>query len=117
MNGRLTFAATGAVLSLVTVMTPAKGALVTWQFAGEITSVVDRNNLLDGAITVGTPFSGSYTFESTTPDLDPKNTGNGRYDDAITSVSGIIGDLTFGGPIQGDNLIAVRDDFFVGGVR
>lgn len=94
-------------LALGCAANQSSASLVTWQFAGEITIVHDLNNLLDGAITAGTPFSGSYTFESTTPDVHPQSAVYGRYENAITSVSGVIGDLTFGGPIKSDNVITV----------
>jgi hypothetical protein len=57
------------VLFLVTGITQA--ALITYQFSGEVTSVIDYGPHLDGSIAPGTLFSGKYTFESTTPDDYP----------------------------------------------
>ncbi|MGD2111093.1 MAG: hypothetical protein PVI86_17080, partial [Phycisphaerae bacterium] len=54
----------------------ANAALITWEFGGRITSVHDVNDVLGGQVSVGTPFSGSFAFESTTPDsLSGPNTG------------------------------------------
>jgi len=59
--------------------------LITFAFEGDITSVTDRDGILGGQVQVGDTFSGSYTFESTTPDSNP-HVRFGYYADAITSV-------------------------------
>lgn len=46
----------------------AAAASVTFQFQGTVMGVQDYAGELDGSVTVGTPFSGFYTFESTTAD-------------------------------------------------
>ena len=48
-----------------------QAGFVTWEFAGEVTSVEDDLNLLGGQVSVGSPFSGIYTFDPDTPDIDP----------------------------------------------
>lgn len=75
--------------------TPAYATLITFEYAGEITGVLDNDNLLGGAVNVGTLFSGSFTFESTTPDSLPKDPFTGSYEDALTAISGGIGPLLF----------------------
>lgn len=58
-----------AALAVCTLAPKAPAGLVTWEFGGDITSVYDENDLLGGQVGVGTPFSGSFTFESTAADL------------------------------------------------
>ena len=70
MNRGRTLAVLVAGLALGCVVNQVSGGLVTWEFAGEITLVRDPDNFLAGAVTVGSPFSGSYTFESATPDSE-----------------------------------------------
>ena len=60
---------------------PALGGsvdLVTFAYTGIVTSVVDTNNALDSSIFIGQSFSGSYTFDPTTPDSDSRSEF-GRY--------------------------------------
>lgn len=73
---------------------------VTWQIAGEISHVSDPLNLLEGAVSVGTPFFWSYTFESTTQDSNP-GTDQGIYNSAIIALSGNVGGVVFDGPHAG----------------
>ena len=44
------------------------------KIVGEVTDVLDVNNLLGGAILVGDKITGKYIYDSTTPDLDPDPT-------------------------------------------
>ncbi len=87
----------------------ARASPVTFEFAGEITGVFDPDNLLQGAVVIGSPFSGGYTFESTTADSQP-HPSQGVYDGSILSISGQVGTLTFYGPVGGRNSIEVRDE-------
>ena len=62
-----------AAFGLLALLTAGLAHAVPITFA--FTSVVSQEPLLDldpfgGSIAAGTPFSGSYTFESTTPDGD-----------------------------------------------
>ena len=68
-----------ATVGMLAGLSPARAELVTWGFSGEIDSVLDSENVLEGAVTVGTPFSGRFTFETTTPDDNPSNPGLGEY--------------------------------------
>lgn len=45
---------------------------ITFEYEGVVTNVNDDGSYLDGSIVVGTTFSGTYTFESTTP-IDPQS--------------------------------------------
>ncbi len=80
---------------------------ITWEFSGEIFFVSDANDLLGGAVVEGTPFSGSFTFESAIMDSDPEPL-LGLYEDVVLDVHGQIGDLVFSGPLEG-GFIAIRN--------
>lgn len=68
------------VLGLVSVPVLADSVdLVTFLYTGVITSVVDTNNALDSSIFIGQTFSGSYTFDPTTLDMD-SGSAIGRYE-------------------------------------
>jgi len=56
---------TMATLLSATAVREVVGDPVTFIFAGEISVVDDENDLLGGAVSVGTPFSGLYTFGNT----------------------------------------------------
>lgn len=86
----------------------ASAGPVTWDYAGEITSIRDDDNLFDGAITIGSPFSCYFTFESTTSDASPTTPTSGFFQDAIIESAGQIGDIMFLGAIEpGTTLIRV----------
>jgi len=82
-------------LALGTGVRPAAGYPVTWEFAGDVRNVGDRDGVLPESVTVGAPFSGSFTFESTTPDSEQDDPTHGIYEGALTSLSGIFGDVPF----------------------
>jgi hypothetical protein len=64
----------------------AQAALVTFNFEGKVVAPVHPILILNNVgISVGTPFSGSYTFESTTPDLRNLQSNVGQY--AYTDLS------------------------------
>ncbi len=73
----------------------ARAAPVTWEFTGQLTLVNDLDGSLEGVFSVGMPFSGQYTFESTTPDSSYIDPTFGRYEDAVTGISGILGEVPF----------------------
>lgn len=62
--------ATVSVLTLAT--NPAQASLVTFKFSGVIDTLLSAGPLIPLAtpITKNTPFTGSYSFDSTAPDLD-----------------------------------------------
>ena len=102
--------ALAAVYTVCGASGAARGGLVTWEFSGVITRVVDSENVLGGAIAVGDPFSGQFTFESSTPDSLPFLPDSGRYENAVTSVFGSIGNDLFSTYVDPINYIAVVDD-------
>lgn len=77
-------------ISVGILPSPANAAPVTFYFQGSIASVDPG---LTTNIDTTKTLRGSYTFESTTPDLLPSNSTFGRY--AITSLSYSLGGLTF----------------------
>lgn len=110
-------------LIAVSFVTTASGGPVTWEFGGVITFVSDPNGFLNGTVTTGNTFSGSFAFEPTTPDIRPNDPRLGIYEDAITNVTGQINGqpdaLLFGGPILDfpngpANFIEVSDERFFG---
>ncbi len=64
----------------------ARAALVTFSFSGTVTSV---GTGLSAEFGVGRPVVGLYSFESTTPDLDPADSG--VYDGALRGLEFAIG--------------------------
>jgi hypothetical protein len=88
----------------------AAGYPVTFEFAGEVALFTDTNDLLGGTVEVGTPFSGSFTFESTTPDTLPDDPGVGIYDNAILSISGDVGGSPFALVDPVETYISIRND-------
>jgi hypothetical protein len=64
---------------LLALAVPAAATPITWAFAGTISGVGDPNHQLDGSVVAGTPFSGTYTFESTMTDDLPNDLTVGLY--------------------------------------
>jgi len=70
----------GAIIStiicaLAFCVSPAQAYLITIEIEAEIDFVGDPYNLLGGNIQVGDTITGSYTYESTTPDSNPLPNG------------------------------------------
>lgn len=84
----------------------ANGELITFEFAGQINYMEGDLGFLGGSIQIGTPFSGSYTFESTTPDAAYLDPAIGEYAGALTQLSIQVGLHTLSG-IGTSNRIAV----------
>ena len=84
------------LLGLVLAPTVADAGPITFTFAGTVTQdpLLDPDDPFGGTIAFGTPFSGSYVFESTTPDGDPSANG-GSYTSAGGSLTLTIGGQTF----------------------
>lgn len=90
----------------------ALGFPVTWDFAGQITDVIDDDGVLGGAVVVGSEFFGSFTFESSTPDQREDDPTFGRYENALSAISGQVADLAFTGPAGPINRVLVEDGLF-----
>jgi hypothetical protein len=79
LRQRFILAAVVVVPALGAWAAPADAAPITFNFTGTITQVnLDPDVPIEGAPTFGTPFSGSYTFESTSVDLIAQP-GSGSY--------------------------------------
>jgi hypothetical protein len=57
----------------------AEGALITIEIEAVVDSVEDRGNYLEGRIEAGDVITGSYVYESTTPDSSPLDPVQGNY--------------------------------------
>lgn len=97
------------ILVTIAIAAPARATLVTWAFEGDITYVSDRDGILLGQVNIGDTFSGSYTFESTTPDSEP-HPRVGLYLQAMTELSGQVGGVPFSALPGFDSSIDIRDD-------
>jgi len=87
----------------------AHGALVTFEFSGVIDTVGDAHDLLEGAVQPGDTFSGSYTFDSDTPDSGLEDPDIGLYRFTGSSMVLWLADLEFP-PAGGTfNVISVAD--------
>jgi len=92
LTQRWTVAVVGMALALGAAH--AHGAIITWEFAGEVTAVNDSQGTLGGRVQVGDPFSGTYTFDSTMPDDLPEDLRYGVYDSGASGVAAAVGGLT-----------------------
>ena len=63
-KSRLLGALCASVFSFIT--TSSHATLITFGFAGTVSTISDVTNALGGSVDVGTVFSGQYNFESTT---------------------------------------------------
>jgi hypothetical protein len=88
----------GLLLAVVVISAPvaANAAPITFSFTGEVSQdpLLDPDDPFGGSIAFGTLFSGSYMFESTTPDGDPSANG-GSYTSAGGTLSVTIGGNAF----------------------
>jgi hypothetical protein len=62
----------------------ANGVQVRFDYSGEVTAVQDPDDVLGGSVTVGTPFSGMWIYETTTPDYSPDPSA-GMYNNAVSA--------------------------------
>ena len=102
------------VAVVATLPMAAQAAPITFSFTGTITSINDPLNAFAG-ISSGTAFSGSYTFDSTTPDADGSETV-GRYAGALQAFTLNIGAYSLTFPGEGSpNQVVVRNNIGAGG--
>jgi hypothetical protein len=76
-NFNLIFAI-GAVV-LCAALAPVRAEWITIAISGQVTSVSDQYNHFGGQISVGTPITGTYTYDSSTPDSYPSDFSYGQY--------------------------------------
>jgi len=101
MGTRKTYPILFVTVLLTGATSRANAYPVTFEFSGTINSIGDPDGLLDGSIVVGSPFAGTFTFESTMTDDLPGDAHRGLYTSpappsSIMSVS--VGDYHFIGP-------------------
>jgi len=58
---------------------PSEATLITIEITAEVDSVRDEANYLDGQINPGDIITGTYIYESTTPDSSPSDPVQGNY--------------------------------------
>ncbi len=85
---------------------PATAALVTFAFTGVVTNVKPS---LNPPFTTSTLLTGSYTFNSLTPDFKPLNLNRGLYYGAITALDVHLGSYTATMGDSGTNFIEIRN--------
>lgn len=97
----------------VSMIHKADAEEITFAFEGEITLINDPTSPLLGTFSPGQTISGSYTFESTTPDAQPENPETGNYQGALTALTFTVKDgstVIYTGVLSaGINRIEVND--------
>jgi len=115
---KVRFLVLAIVLGLVSVAALADSVgLVTFTYTGIVGSVMAVNGALDSSIFVGQSFSGSYTFDPTTPDPffnDNSNIGHYLWNNA--TVMGFTADFSIGNyafglsPIDPSGQVTISDN-------
>jgi len=97
--------------SLFLVANPTQALNLTFNFTGEVTSRFSPNGVLDSSVAIGTPISGSYTFDSTTSDSNA-SLEEGRYLYSPPSRLAVtVGNYTFNASSPNYFYITVLNDF------
>jgi hypothetical protein len=95
LPGRSAFASVVLAAAATALASPAPSAqLVTIELQGQVTSVNDPSFVLSGSINVGDPMTGHYTYDLSTPDVDPApDLGEYHQDTApggmVVTISGV----------------------------
>ena len=87
----------------------ASATPIAWAFTGTVTSVSGGNGPLDGSVIAGTPFAGTYTYDSAMVDNLPGNPTEGEFTSPVLPTSKMVvhvGSYSFVGP---SNSILVFD--------
>lgn len=96
--------------AILTVTGFAQANPVTFQFKGNVT-YLGNSGLIDGSVSLGIPFTGSYTFESTTLDSN-SDPAIATYQDNLISWTVNVGDYTFNLiPLPYNNGISVANNW------
>lgn len=86
-------------LLLLCALSTAQAELITFQFSGTVDSVQDPAGYLQGGVVPGSPFSGTYTFDSAATDTYPADPTVGRYVTTTgASLTTLVGTLTLSSP-------------------
>ena len=73
---------------------PAHAALITFEFGGQVTSITDASNFLQGRIVPGQAYSARYSFDSQAPDTQSGDPQVGAYLCASNTFQMVFGQLT-----------------------
>lgn len=86
----------GACVVITALAGPAQAEMMAYEFTGVVDWVgaIGSGWVLDNSVTVGTPFSGRFTFDSDAPDLDPA-TDESRYSNPGFSLSVDVGSYSW----------------------
>ncbi len=90
---------------------PVHAIPVTFEFSGRITSVLDGDNLLGGAVSEGDLFTGRFSYDTDTPDSDASpSVGAYWHDQGPYGLSVAIGGLPFGSDPDATTFLAAVFD-------
>jgi len=91
----------------------ADATLITISITAEVTGVYDRSGLFEGRINVDDIITGTYTYDTSTPDLNPDPTvGLYEHYDTPCGVSLNVGGFVFmTDPDNVDFLVEIRNNF------
>jgi hypothetical protein len=119
--GKLVLLVVGAAFAALPASSSA-GAPVTVEFSGTITLVQDETPILDGSVQIGTPFSGSFSYDSGAVDQNPDPTlGTYLFTTAPAAFRIEVGNYVFEAPSSAPDLAifiensGARDGFAIGG--
>jgi len=118
MKAEKIIAIVAVMLGLVLYSSLAEGALITIQIEGVVDNVMDVGNYLEGKIKVGDTFTGSYTYDSDTPDSSPLDLVQGNYwhYNPPAGISLNVGGFDFKtDPANVEFHVAIRNDIQPGG--
>ncbi|MGB0911536.1 MAG: PEP-CTERM sorting domain-containing protein [Nitrospirales bacterium] len=107
-----------AMAVILTSLSPAQAALITFDFTGTIQRVGSSFGFFP-PFRSSDSVKGSFTFESTTPDALPTSSTIGQYGGAVKSLNFMFGSYSGGmaagndGVLQVQNNTAGRDSFLV----
>ncbi len=95
----------------------ASAALITYGFTATLATVDDPGDVFGGQLGPGSLITGSYTFESTTPDAEPADPTLGSYDGALDSATLTLGTsvLTLGAAGSTSNTMFFVNDIDLSG--
>ena len=75
-------------------LSAAEGVMITYYFGGQVTTITDSHQLLQGSIQEGDSWSGTYTIDSETPDYYLNDPTLGKYFSEAPSFVVIVGAVT-----------------------
>ena len=104
-----------AAMAMICMLPAAQAELVTFEVSATVSDVWDPSSTLGGSVSPGDVITGTYTFETTTPDSDP-SPEIAYYVHSATATTGSFGfDLVAGGhsfktdPLISDYSINIHD--------